>query len=264
MVINSSDEGVSTPFDSSLYGTGVDPATPASEFAIDYTDCSGVVSFFTTSDDVAALLPEGIEPYTDPVQAGILVADYSFSTIGRYQEYLSVIQVSDMDGELAYYIPYIYVTTDSALVAGRELAGAPKKLADITIDWDLDVVQATLERPGGTRLASLTGKPEDRLPDVNPLEDILPQPTPLLSIRHLPPVEGGDGLTQLVKWSTRLDFKESEKGLELWMGETSVNYPSRTAADPVHKIEVRETLMGMYSNFDMTLEVDEVQKEWSL
>lgn len=263
MVINGS-EGFSTPFDSPLYGSDVDPSTPASEYAIDYSDCEAVVSFFLTEDRVTRLLPEGIEPTSDPVQAGILVANYSFSTIGQYQEYLSVIQVEDTNGELAYYIPYIYVTNDSALVAGRELAGAPKKLAEIDIEWKSDVVQATLDRPEGTRLATVTGKPEERLEDTSPLEGILPQPTPLLSVRHLPPVEGGDGVTQLVKWSTKLDFHESEKGLDLWMGESSVTYPAESSVDPVHSISVQDVLMGMYSKFDMTLEVDEVQKEWNL
>lgn len=263
MVINGS-EGYSPPFDSSLYGSGVDPSTPANEFAIDYVDCDALVSFFVTDNSVTGLLPEGIEPASDPVQAGILVADYSVSTVGRYREYLSVIQVEDVNGNLAYYIPYIYVTNDAALVAGRELAGAPKKLAEINLSWKSDVVQARLERPEGTPLATVTGKPEERLPDVSPLEEILPQPTPLLSIRHLPPVEGGDGLTQLVKWSTRLDFHESDRGPELWMGETSVNYPAGSSVDPVHRISVEEPLMGMYSRFDMTLEVDEVQKEWSV
>lgn len=263
MVINGS-EGYSPPFDSSLYGNSVDPSTPASEFAIDYSDCEGVVSFFLTEDRVTGLLPDGIEPTSDPVQAGILVANYSFSTVGQYYEYLTVIQVEDVNGELAYYIPYIYVTNDAALVAGRELAGAPKKLAEIGIDWKSDVVQATLERPEGTKLATLTGKPEERLQDTSPLEGILPQPTPLLSIRHLPPVEGDDGLTQLVKWSTQLDFHESDKGLDLWMGECSVNYPAESSIDPVHTVSVQEILMGMYSKFDMTLEVDEVQKEWTV
>ncbi|WP_252900651.1 acetoacetate decarboxylase family protein [Vulcanisaeta sp. JCM 14467] len=51
--------------------------------------------------------------------------------------------------EFAYYIPYIYVTNDAGMAAGRELAGAPKKLGDIKLVInDYGLVIGTLDRGG--------------------------------------------------------------------------------------------------------------------
>ncbi|WP_271591200.1 acetoacetate decarboxylase family protein [Bradyrhizobium sp. CCBAU 65884] len=62
------------------------------------------------------------------------VASYPSSTVGPYLECYSGIQVRDPGGETGFYIPYIYVTTnDAALASGREVLGAPKKLAHITL-----------------------------------------------------------------------------------------------------------------------------------
>ena len=263
MVLQGDNEGYSPPFDAAIYGASDAPATPASEFTIEYDDCYAFLAFFTVADTerARALLPEGVEPYSTPMQGGIVFARYPFSTVGTYNEVISLVQVRDVEGEMAYYIPYIYVTNDAALAAGRELAGAPKKLADIDLSREGSVYEASIERPAGMRLATITTAPERRAVGTF-VDALLPSPAPLLSLRHLPPIEGGDGLTQLVKWYADFQFHEDDDGRKLWIGPTDLTYHDHSAHDPIHRLEHDEILTGGYMRFDMELGVTEVQREW--
>ena len=262
MVLKGGKEGYTIPFDSALYGLTIPPRTPASEIKIDYTNCEGLVAFFETTKRVEELIPEGLELFSDPPYAAVWFSRYPFSTLGKYDEQLSVIQVEDMKGEMGYYIPYIYVTNDAAMAAGREIAGAPKKLAHIGFEKELDVIQATLERPRGKRLLTFTFKPEERA-TIELIRAGLPRPTPLFSIRHLPPIKGGDGITQLVKWYSEIDFHKDLKGREtVWVGAASVTYDSHSSIDPIHRIEIHNLVAALYFQFDMVLGITEVQREY--
>jgi acetoacetate decarboxylase len=262
MVLQGESEGFAPPFDASLYGASIAPSQ-GGDYTIGYEDCEGLVALFTTSNDVTRLLPEGIEPYSTPPTAGVLLTHYPFSTVGEYHEFITVVQVEDHDGEMAYYIPYIYVTNDAALAAGRELAGAPKKLASIDLDTDGTIARGSLARER-TDLLSLSVKPEQRA--VGGIVDtVMGGRLPLLSIRHLPPIEGGDGCTQLVKWYADMDWHEDGQGRpRRWLGPTEVAYEAGSAHDPIHKVPVERQMAGLHGHFDMTLGVTEVHDEWEL
>ncbi|MGB9728575.1 MAG: acetoacetate decarboxylase family protein [Thermoprotei archaeon] len=244
------------PFDSPLYE--IDP-----EKGIEYNDCKGIVAFFTIKNDIKGLLPEGLEPYSIPSQGGIWIAHYQFSTVGEYYEYLTVVQVRDPSGEIGYYIPYIYVTNDAALAAGREVAGAPKKLANIKLYSEYDIIQGILERPSGKRLVTFTMKPNFRIVD-GFLDAILPKPVLLYSVRHLPPINGKGGVTQLIKWSAEISIHKDSDGEKIaFTGPASITYDSPSFVDPVHKIEIQEILTSLYIKFDMKLKVIDIIKEYN-
>jgi len=264
MVLKGGKEGYSIPFDSALYGSTIPPRTPASEIKIEYRNCEALAALFETSKRVEELIPEGLELFSDPPHAAVWFSKYPFSTLGEYDEGLLVIQVRDMKGEMGYYIPYIYVTNDAAMAAGREIAGAPKKLAHIGFEKELDVIQATLERPKGKRLLTFTFKPEERA-TMDAIRAAMPRPIPLFSVRHLPPIKGGDGITQLVKWYAEIDFHKDLKGVEtVWTGPASITYDSHSSIDPIHRIEIRDLVAAIYLQFDMTLGITEVQREYKL
>lgn len=264
MVLQGGEEGFAPPFDASPYYRSSDPSTPAAEREISYEDCEAIVSLFQTSSDVAELLPEGIVPLSDPPMAAVMLTHYPFSTVGEYNEYLALIQVEDLDGEPAFYIPYIYVTNDRALIAGREMAGAPKKLARMELDTEGSIVSGSLERPAGTPLAELTVAPDQRAVG-GMLDTLMGERMPLLSIRHLPPIEGGDGCTQLVKWYADVDFHEDAQGRpKRWMGSGTLEYPAESPHDPVHRVPVDHELATVYGQFDMALGATEVHETWEL
>lgn len=243
------------PFDSPLYEVD-------EERGIEYKNCEAITAFFIIKGNATNLLPKGLKPYSAPPQGGIWMAHYPFSTLGEYYEYLTVIQVEDEDGNMGYYIPYIYVTNDAALAAGRELAGAPKKLAKIVLNKEYDVIQGILERPSGKRLVTFTMKPNIRASG-GFIEAILPKPTLLFSIRHLPPINNRGGVTQLIKWYANIDFHlDSNDEKIIYAGPASITYDSPSIIDPVHKVEIEDILMSIYFQFDMTLGVKDIIKEY--
>jgi acetoacetate decarboxylase len=264
-MLNSNNEGYSPPFDAPLYGSSYSPDMLGREFTISYDDCDAVSVFFTIDNDVNPILPEGIQPSSEPAVGGVFLARYPHSDLGAYNEFISLVQVEDVNGNLAHYIPYIYVTNDAALAAGREVAGAPKKLASIDLNHSGDTVQGILERPENKQLATVTIKPDDRAEETV-VNEIFPlgEPVPLLSIRHLPPVEGGDGLSQLVGWYTEYSVhRDNEDELKMWQGSGTVSYDSPSPIDPIHNLQPDDVILATYSRFDMELGVNEVQKEWT-
>lgn len=243
------------PFDSPLYEVD-------EEKGIEYRNCEGIVAFFTIEGDVSDILPEGLKPYSTPAQGGIWIAHYPFSTVGEYYEYLTVIQVEDTEGEMGYYIPYIYVTNDAALAAGRELAGAPKKLAKIELKKEYDIIQGILERPAGKRLVTFTMKPNARAAGAF-IDAIMPKPTPLLSVRHLPPIKGKGGVTQLIKWFADVEYHKDASGERvIFVGPASITYDSPSVIDPVHKVRIGDILAAVYFQFDMRLGITSILKEY--
>lgn len=243
------------PHDSPLYEVDEDRG-------IEYRNCDAIVGFFTIKGDVSDLLPEGLKAYSKPAQGGIWISHYSFSTVGVYHEYLTVIQVEDEQGDMGYYIPYIYVTNDSALAAGRELAGAPKKLANIGLVKELDVVMGYLERPTGKRLVTFVMKPNTRALG-GMIDFVLPKPTYLYSVRHLPPIKGKGGVTQLVKWYADIDFHVDPKGERaIFMGPGNITYDSPSVIDPVHKVEIDTLMTALYFQFDMKLGFVDILREY--
>lgn len=267
MVLQENGAGFVPPFDAPLFGGQQGRERPARDnYEIEYRNCEALVSLFSIdNDNITDILPEGIVPYSTPPMGVVWFSHYPFSTVGEYNEFLSLIQVEDLNGEMAYYCPYIYVTNDAAMAAGRELLGAPKKQAGIDLDTTGSTIQGTIERPDGKRLMTATLQAEEQVQQ-NPLLDVaMPDPIPLLSFRHLPPIEGDDGLTQLVNWYARVRFRDDTRGdQQVWMGPTSLSYDSPSEIDPIHTLAIKDERLTMYFPFDMELGATEIQKEWTV
>jgi len=268
-MLRGSREGLSIPLDASLYGA-LGQSMKARDAVTEYINCECVMAFFLTDRSVESILPEGFE-LTPSTLAAVFIAHYPFSTIGHYYEMFTLIQVS-FDGELGYYLPYIYVDNDAAMAGGREVVGAPKKFAKMGIEKYMDIVMGYLERPPGKRLLTLSVKPEQRIPDAI-VDSMLPEKTPVYSLRMLPPIEGGDGLAQVVRWYAYMRLHEDAEiaynhvklgTRRIWGGEATLTYDSPSLSDPVHKVEVKQILMGAYMHYDMALRPDKVVKEWKL
>jgi len=95
------------------------------------------ITFATDAAKAAALIPEELQlidipPLPGQVAANLVFAKYRECDLGPYMEVIVSIPVMHK-GELYGYVPAIYVDNDAALLAGRELGGYPKKLAQITM-----------------------------------------------------------------------------------------------------------------------------------
>ncbi|MBS1849165.1 MAG: acetoacetate decarboxylase family protein [Actinobacteria bacterium] len=235
----------STPLDAPLFRIDT-------ERGIEYWGCKAVLAAFTLTEPVDDLVPRGLH-LDEPAIGAVLVADYGMSTLGPYCEYVSLLRVTDDEGAAGMYIPSIYVTNDAALAAGRELLGAPKKLASITVEAAAEAVVGTLARPGSCDLARVVVAPVERL-DATLVDALIAPGTPFYSLRHLPGPPGGTAVHELVRWYGDLAMHTDAWGDPLrFTGPVSVTYPTRSAVDPVHRLGVGTMLGGAYLEFDMRL-----------
>lgn len=248
MVLKGEVKGHSIPLNAPLYPTG----TP-----IVYYGCKVLVATATVDGKtVDPLLPEGVNISEKPL-AAFWLGEYPASNVGVYREALIAVQVSTEELPLAYYIPYIYVTNDQALASGRELLGAPKKLARIKLQWKDDLIRGILIR--GSKLLELSLKPVTK-GDVEGIKALVPEEIPLISVRTLPPLRESPGIAQLVQWRAKIIMGGNPRIL---VGPAEVKLWG-TLSDPLNTIKVEEVLTGFYIEFDMELHADRVLREWVL
>jgi len=113
-----------------------------------------VFPFLPAPGAVEQILPPGMEAGDGPGLITMLTYPQT-PIIHPFNELVVMVpvRVGDVEGN---YVPYIYVTTDEALIPGREIAGFPKKLADIVWERDGDRFRGSVTR-WGTRILSLQG-----------------------------------------------------------------------------------------------------------
>jgi acetoacetate decarboxylase len=121
---------------------------------------SRMVTCFLEGAALGDVLPDGLQLPESPSRA-VVFADYPDTTIGPYREVVVLIS-AEREGRPGMFCPLIYVDSDAALCAGREIWGFPKKLAHIEFEQEGDEVRAQLVR-AGIELLSLSGSIEQRV-----------------------------------------------------------------------------------------------------
>ena len=120
-----------------------------------------VFPFLPKAGAVEKILPPGMAAGDGP--ALITMLSYPPNDILHAFKELVVmvpVRVGHVDGN---YVPYIYVTTDEALIPGREIAGFPKKIADIIWERDGNRFHGSATR-WGKRILSLEGGIQGPMP----------------------------------------------------------------------------------------------------
>lgn len=99
------------------------------------------------ADTSAYLLPKPLT-FTDPATATVFVADYPETTFGSvYREAGVFLHAQDEKGP-ALFCSWMVVDDDTALIGGRESLGIPKKMADISLVEDGDIITGRVIRWG--------------------------------------------------------------------------------------------------------------------
>lgn len=113
-----------------------------------------VFPFLPVEEELTRILPPGMEPAGGPGLITMLSYPQS-DIIHPFKEAVVMVpvRVGEVEGN---YVPYIYVTTDEALIPGREIAGFPKKLADVVWERDGDRFHGQVTR-WGKRILTLDG-----------------------------------------------------------------------------------------------------------
>ncbi|MHA1273358.1 MAG: acetoacetate decarboxylase family protein [Promethearchaeota archaeon] len=130
-----------------------------------------------------------LPPEFEPIEYGldlIFITEYPESNLGPYNEALIMLYCS-YKGNPGAYVFNIYVDSEEALTAGREIYGYPKKMCDIKLSQiQNNKVRGTLTRKGVTFLdieVELTNKP----PGMDPSDMIANMP--LYNLKLIPDVQ---------------------------------------------------------------------------
>lgn len=114
---------------------------------------SVLVPFDPDPGGVERALPPALEPLPGPGIVALLSYGWGANVRIRPFNEAVVLVPARCDGTEGNYVPFIYVTTDEALIPGREAAGWPKKLADITWERSGERIEVAVARWGETLLA---------------------------------------------------------------------------------------------------------------
>lgn len=205
-----------------------------------YRNMESITIGYTTDADAAArLLPQADElELVEPVTARIVLAKMPFTTFGSYDEAYQLLDVT-WNGEPCIFPVRIFLNQDSAMAAGRELWGNPKKLGHV--DWvnESEIKAGLIERPKGVRICTVVMRPE------RPVEidqfDMKP-----LGLRIVPNPELGDpSLAELIMNVCRVTTHQA------WTGSGSVHFSDHSAIDPWHDLPVHEITSAIYTVTDM-------------
>ena len=199
------------------------------------------VAFETDLDAAVEVLPAALA-VPEPATAVLSFFEYPWTTFGPYNEVILSLRVEHRSRPMNY-VMHIAVTTEPPMLAGREIWGFPKKLAQIEFKSERDMIYGTLERPAGVRLASAIVRPE------RPAPSGPSSAPPAVSMRLIPSVEenGRPVCAEIIETFTDVKVHES------WSGTGSIAFAEASRLDPWSRLPVRKILHANYVLSEMTL-----------
>ena len=206
--------------------------------------------FETSTRAAAALVPEGLLLAHEPARARVLFANFPFSTLGPYREAILGLHCL-WEGRRVLYCPYLIVTGEIGLIAGREIWGAPKLLGSIGWDRTSSGVSCHVERPAGVRIASGMMRPREML------EPSGSGGPPMAFLKVIPSPEDGapPEVCELVEVAIKSTVHVGSDGrAELFTGPGHVHFDRPSVADPWAALPVERMLHATYGTYDSVLE----------
>jgi acetoacetate decarboxylase len=191
-----------------------------------------IYEYVTDADAAAALLPAHLE-LTDPPTATLLFAQYPWSSLGPYNEVAQALKCTYRGQPMSYAVR-LHVTDDAAMAAGREIAGFPKKMADIEFAPGAPYL-STIDRPHGLRLCSATFNP------TQPAPIPLPWTLPFVCLRLIPSPEEASAPSLLQLIGTDWVFESGQ----VWAGQGSFHFTGASEFDPYHHLPLRQLHSSM-------------------
>lgn len=198
-----------------------------------------MVEFETDEAEIARITPPPFKP-AGGNKLLAFVGDCSQLSHSLFYHEAAVLQLIEYQGRTAITVPYIWTSTDTALLAGRELYGMPKLLCD---DGRLQVhaneVSGKLERGGREMmdLSMLIERPGQ-------LQD-LPFGADWAFVRHIPSPDPERPAIRQVVWLELQDFELKE----LWLGRGHgrFGWPSSSGLDRIQPQSITGAWYGRFS-----------------
>jgi acetoacetate decarboxylase len=210
-----------------------------------------VITYQTDMDALRAVVPEPLQVTAPHVKYEFIRMPDS-TGFGDYTESGQVIPVS-LDGVHGGYVHSMYLNDHPPIAGGRELWGFPKKLAQPSLQVDVDTLVGTLDYRS-VRVATATMGFKHRTADAAAVMAALAAPCFLLKI--IPHVDGTPRICELVRYfTTDIVFHGA------WSGPASLELHPHALA-PVADLPVRKVLSALHYVVDLTLGLGEVAYDY--
>ena len=198
------------------------------------------VLFSVNRESIETIVPEPLKLSKSPIVMAF-VAWYPETTIGPYHEAATFIQASlktetkKVDG---FYCNSMFVDSDIALGAGREIWGYPKKLAEMSVKKEGNKVIGLLRRKNINvmKITVELQNPLTQFPGLN-----------TLTLKQIFKPDGsGLELQELIETPqqiTAVDVKAGTANIEFQKSE----------ADPLYLLQPKVTMQGLYGLVNLLL-----------
>lgn len=223
-----------TPLGSPLY-----PKPPYT-----YNDTHWIlITYESRVEFVKDLLPELIKPVSDKdgkIFVAVYVSDFRDTSVGSYKSCGLGLKVSFKD-KMGSFFTDCFVTTDTAIAAGREIWGVAKKLADIDLTFNGDTGIGTVRRDE-VELLKITFVKES-IGNENDLPNLFPS----YNYKLIP---GSVNSKPIVK--QLLSFKtDNGKIKQLWRGNSTLKFEPHVTSN-MFKLKPIKILDSFYMVMDYT------------
>ena len=198
-------------------------------------DVNMVIVFFKTDPEIVKqVIPPPLKPGPEPL-GHAYVAEFQKTNFGiKYNEAALFLQAQYKD-EIGNYCLAMPVDNDMAMVAGREVYGYPKKIAEsITLSRIDNHVQGTCIRHG---IPIIEVSADLQAPFPEKFEG-----SPDFLLKAFPSIDQlrVDDLPRLL----RVQHKQEYGSIEIGTGTLTLN---KSSNDPLHEIPVQEVTMAAYT-----------------
>jgi acetoacetate decarboxylase len=217
-----------------------------------YRGGNSLICVYRTKEEILKqIVPEPLKP-----AEGNLVFAWinKFNTIGLgpYNEAIISTPV-EFQGTAGNYMVYLYLDSDTPIMAGREIWGFPKKAGHFTLSEEAEVVTRSVERGGVDTLRisvqmTRAGKPETLGGLGNPI----------YNLKLIPSVKKGAPPDVMQITANTLQNIAVHKIVE---GNATLSL-GVSPADPLYLIEPVEILQGIYCEVDFDLTYGEVVHDY--
>lgn len=208
------------------------------------------VMYRTDREAIERIVPAPLEVMSDLV----VVHFYHMKDaewFGNYYESAVQVQVRLQGTDICgAYSPYLYLGSDGAVAAGREIYGQPKKGGNPSISFVEDLIVGRVERNGIDIITGTMAYKQNKS-SLEEMQQIIPFTTNI-NLKMIPHIDGTPAIQQI----TARTFSEMAVH-ECWRGPATMEIRPNAQA-PVHKLPVREMMDGFFWVSDFSLPMGEI------
>jgi acetoacetate decarboxylase len=206
-----------------------------------------IITYRTDPEKLRALVPEPLV-VEDPVVKYEFIRMPDSTGFGDYTETGQVIPVS-YRGRKGGYSLCMFLNDEGPIAGGRELWGFPKKLADVSLKTEIDMLVGTLNY-GPVRVVTGTMGYKHKNADHAAIAASLAAPNFLLKI--IPHVDGTARICELVEY-----YLEDVTVKGAWTGPGALSVMPHALA-PIAELPVIEVMSSVHILADLTLGLGKV------